>query len=172
MATPAGLDVGDAGAVWAQAGFCDVQRADELATWGWDDRWAPLFVRLPMLQDDTYAAQLLSVAVRDVAVPTADDVLGAVLMTMPREGNTHLAYGYVVVRPDERGAGIGAALLARGEQIAAEAGRATIVVRSAEAPEPPVGPGTLTAPTGAGRVRADAPAGRFALRHGFTLEQV
>ncbi|HWJ84747.1 MAG TPA: GNAT family N-acetyltransferase, partial [Cellulomonas sp.] len=79
---------------------------------------------------------------------------------------------YVVVRPDERGAGIGAALLARGEQIAAEAGRATIVVRSAEAPEPPAGPGTLTAPTGAGRVRADAPAGRFALRHGFTLEQV
>ncbi|MEN0128526.1 MAG: GNAT family N-acetyltransferase, partial [Brevundimonas sp.] len=170
--SPVGLDIDDAAAVWAYAGLSDVQQQDELATWGWDDRWAPLFVWLPMLQDDTYVANSLSVAVRDVAAPTSADVLGAVLVTMPREGSTDLAHGYVVVRPDERGAGIGTALLAHGEQVAAAAGRTRFVVRSAEAPEPPAGPETLTAPTGAGRVRADAPSSRFALRHGFALEQV
>jgi len=125
-----------------------------------------------MLQDDTYVANSLSVAVRDVAAPTSADVLGAVLVTMPREGSTDLAHGYVVVRPDERGVGIGSALVAHGEQVAAAAGRTRFVVRSAEAPEPPAGPGTLTAPTGAGRVSVDAPSSRFALRHGFAFEQV
>ncbi len=170
--SPRGLDLDDPTAVWAHAGLSEVQRADELATWGWDDRWAPLFVWLPMLQDDTYSARLLSVAVRDVPTPTAADVLGAVLVTLPREGNTHLAHGYVVVRPEERGAGIGTALLAHAERVAAHAGRTTIVIRSAESPEPPAGPDALTAPTGAGRVQADGPSARFARRHGFTLEQV
>lgn len=170
--TPAGLDAGDEAAVWAQAGLSDIQRDDELATWGWDDRWAPLFVWLPVLQDETYAVRSLSVALRDVPEPRAADVLGAVLLTMPREGNTHLANGYLVVRPDERRNGIGGALLAHGEQIAAAAGRDTLIIRSAEAPEPDAGPGATEAPTGTGRVQAAAPSSRFALRHGFTLEQV
>lgn len=167
-----GLDPDAPEEVWAVAGLSDVQHADELSTWGWDDRWAPLFVWLPVLQDATYSARALALAVRDVPDPGAADVLGAVLTTMPRDGNRHLAYGYLVVHPSQRGAGVGSALLARAEQSARAADRTALVIRSAEAPEPPDGPGALTAPTGAGRVLINGQSSRFARRHGFTLEQV
>lgn len=172
VTTPAGLDLDEATATWAQAGLSDIQRCDELETWGWDDRWAPLFVWLPVLQDQMYASRRLSVAVRDVPAPRADDVLGAAVVTMPSEGNAHLADAYLVVRPGERRAGVGAALLAYVEQKAVMAGRTSLIIRSAQAPETAPGPSALQAPTGAGCVSKDAPSTSFALHHGYTLEQV
>ncbi|GIG38325.1 GNAT family N-acetyltransferase [Cellulomonas phragmiteti] len=168
---PTDLDHPD---VWAYQAVCDIDHAHELARYGWTDLWAPLPVRLPRYVDQEYAVQHLAVALADDGPdsPGADDVLGAVTVVMPRHDNTHLAYVQLQVRPGHERQGIGTALLRRAEQVMVRHGRHTAAAWSGHAPEPPPGPGVLDAPTGAGRVPADAPAVRFALRHGFRLEQV
>ncbi|MFE4949316.1 GNAT family N-acetyltransferase [Leifsonia sp. NPDC056665] len=79
-------------------------------------------------------------------------------------------WGAVSVLPGFRGRGIGSALFARLEELAREAGRATIQNQTTY----PAGVGgeEVAAPTGFGSVPVDLASTRFLLRQGFTLEQV
>jgi len=166
---PTDLDHPDA---WAYQALCDIDHAHELARYGWTDLWAPLHVRLPQYADQEYAIQHLAVAVAAEVPAGAQDVLGTVTVNMPRHDNTHMAQVFLQVRPGHERRGIGTALLRHAERVMSDHGRHTVIGWSGHSPEPPSGPGALEAPTGAGRVPADAPAALFALRHGFDLEQV
>lgn len=168
---PTDLDHPD---VWAYQAVCDIDHAHQLARYGWTDLWAPLFVRLPGYADQTYHRRHVAVALAPdaPASPGADDVLGTVEIWLPLTDNTHVGNVNVQVRPGHERQGIGTALLRHAERVLAAEGRTTVVAWSGHAPEPPPGPGALEAPTGAGRAPADAPGVRFALHHGFRLEQI
>lgn len=108
---------------------------------------------------------------RTVVVAVADDVvIGRLGVELPAKGNQHAAWLDVQVHPDHRRRGLGTALLERGEQVAAEAGRGTLQAEAAF-PESPGSP-ALPAPTGSGVAPADEPGVRFALSHGYELAQV
>ncbi len=82
-----------------------------------------------------------------------------------------LAFSYirVLVHPNHRGLGIGAALLDALEALCLAEGRTTVVAEFEVADEP--GP-TIAAASGAGAVPAGAPGVRLALSRGYALEQV
>jgi GNAT superfamily N-acetyltransferase len=84
----------------------------------------------------------------------------------------HLAAVNIGVRPGARRHGIGQALLDLALRTTRAAGRTVVSASTTYGPEPLPGPGALTAATGSGRIPADAAATRFALRNGFTFEQV
>lgn len=102
-------------------------------------------------------------------VATLDGVLvGRSLVWLPAGGTT--ATGVVDVLPEHRGRGVGAALLAATEAIAAEEGRTQWQCAVAH---PVVDVGERRVPrTGVGSVPADAPGVRFLASHGYRLEQV
>ncbi|MBM7479738.1 GNAT family N-acetyltransferase [Oerskovia jenensis] len=187
--------------VWAVRAYTDIEHDVQLATWGWTDWWAPLPVMLGVLQHQEYQRKVLVLALpepdpaTDGATALADDdaadgarradreqaggnapepqdVGGAAIVWLATDANTHLAYVTLMVRPTLEGRGIGETLLARAEEIARADGRTTVIVPSNHSPEPPPGPGALDAPTGAGRVPAASRGARFALGHGYALEQV
>ncbi|MCC2334056.1 GNAT family N-acetyltransferase [Cellulomonas wangsupingiae] len=165
---PASPDDADA---WAYAGLCEIERRDELDTWGWSDLYAPLHVRLPMLRPTPYSRTLVWVAVQG-ADGAARDVVGYATLSEPLTANEHTAHVAVGVLPEHRGRGIGAALLRAATDQAAVDGRGTLHAYSTHSPEPEAGPGALESPVGTGRVPLDAAAVRFAQAHGFRLEQV
>ncbi|MBD7951520.1 GNAT family N-acetyltransferase [Oerskovia rustica] len=181
--TPPALDHPD---VWAVRAYTDIEHDVQLATWGWTDWWAPLPVMLGALQHQEYQRKVLVLALPEPVVPGTtgpgtpggeaaprpQDVGGAAIVWLATDANPHLAYVTLMVRPTLEGRGIGESLLARAEEIARADGRTTVIVPSNHSPEPPPGPGALDAPTGAGRVPADSPGARFALGHGYALEQV
>jgi hypothetical protein len=101
-----------------------------------------------------------------------DDVVGYVFLAMTLKENTHTADIYVGVHPDHRRQGIGTALAARAEEIAADAGRTTFFGWSLTPREAADDEEALVPATGAGRLPADAAGVRFALTRGYTLEQV
>lgn len=166
--------------VWAYRAWTDVDHDVHLATWGWTDRWMPLPVLHGLMQHQEYQRKVLVLAVPESAhtddLPTTHDPAdvggGAILWLSTEACNAHLAYVSLLVRPALEGRGIGRALLARVEEIARAEGRTTIVAANSYSPEPPAGPGALDAPTGAGRVPAGSRGSRFALAHGYALEQV
>lgn len=167
---PASPDDADA---WPYAGIAAVSRRVELATWGWDDLHSPLPVLLPTLQPNPYRDVAVWVAVLDGAdAPGAEDVVGYARALLPRTANTHTAEIEVCVLPEHQGRGVGSALLAAVEEHARADGRTTLQTWSGHSPEPPPGPGALTAPTGTGRAPADARPVQFALARGYALEQV
>jgi GNAT superfamily N-acetyltransferase len=159
---------------WAVQALCDIDHARQHALHGWTDLWAPLVVRVPILLSDEYGTKLVVVALAPDAPadPGADDVLGVGVVVLPHADNTHVAHVDVVVRPGHEGKGVGTALLRHVEEVAAAHERTSLLAWTTHAPEPPPGPGALEAPTGEGRVPADAHAVRFAQRHGYVLEQV
>ncbi|GEL94773.1 GNAT family N-acetyltransferase [Cellulomonas composti] len=172
--TGPGTPFDDPQVAWGQAGLSAVQWEVEQDSRGYVDHWAPLPVWVGILRDDSYERRVLRVAVRSGTgpTPTADDVIGAAVTFLPRHDNTRTASVYALVRPAARGHGLGAALLADGEAIAAREGRTTVIAQSAAEPEPPTGPGAVVPSTGSGRVGATTPAARLARRRGYTLEQV
>ncbi|QCB94871.1 GNAT family N-acetyltransferase [Cellulomonas shaoxiangyii] len=165
-------DSPDAADAWAFAGIAEVARRVELARWGWDDLHEPVPVLLGSLRPNPYRDVAVWVAVTGDGEPTAQDVVGYARALLPLTANTHTAEIEVAVRPDHESRGIGSALLAALEDHVRAAGRTTTLTWSGVRPEPEPGPGVLTAPTGTGRVPADARAVRFALARGYALEQV
>ncbi|ROR97172.1 acetyltransferase (GNAT) family protein [Salana multivorans] len=159
--------------VWAYAGYNRLTRDLEVELLGHSDRWAPLPISLAFLTDSDWQRSILLVAVRDgVAEPGADDVVGAAEVRIPLRDNLRTGHVFVVVDERVRGAGIGTALLERAEAWLRAQGRDHVIGWSTVAPEPEPGPGTLEAPTGAGRVPSDDPTVAFLLGRGYRLEQV
>ncbi|MPV37429.1 GNAT family N-acetyltransferase [Georgenia subflava] len=105
------------------------------------------------------------------AITDPATVLGYAAVSMPLTDNTHLAHVDLAVRPAARRRGIGGALWREVERRARAAGRSAVTTWSSHASEAPEGAGALVPPTGAGRIATDDPATRFALAHGFSLEQ-
>ena len=152
-------------------GCHEVQTETFVAVLGHDDFAEPAAGLRADLADQRHEDKTLLVALAGGVAERPADVLGYAWLVLHREDNRHLAGLDVLVRPSARRAGIGTALWRAAEARARAAGRTTVTSWSVHGPEPADGPGVLAAPTGAGRVRADDPATRFALAHGFTLEQ-
>jgi len=106
-------------------------------------------------------------------VATLDgEPVGRGFVLLPLTSNTHRASVQVSVVPSARRRGVGTALWGAVERVARDAGRTALSGDSPHSPEPSPGPGALEPTTGVGRAPADDAGVRFALRHGFTLEQV
>ena len=153
----------------AQA-LSDVERECELDTWGHDDLWAPPNVWQAILAPTADDRHRVLVAVRDGADEPSP--AGVAHLHLPVSANQHLAHLRVLVRPGSRHRGVGSELIAAAERVLADEGREVVISYVASSPEPPAGPGALEPPTGTGRVPADTSSTRFALGHGFELEQV
>lgn len=167
---PESLDSPEA---WALHGAARVTHAREMAAWGYPDLMYPAWYLIADLKEQPYSLRRLLVAVPDGTLePTADDVVGMAKITMPLADNTHMADVEVYVDPAHTGRGVGAALLAELEKMATDNGRTTLIAWSEHVGEPPADlPDVLEPPTGSGRIRANDAEARFALRHGYVLEQ-
>ncbi len=158
---------------WAVEAIVGVQRESETATWGDADLAVPAPVWRARLAGTADATHLIRLAVpADTAQPDPGDVAGFWHAHLPLSGNTHLAHTDVQVRPARRRAGVGTLLLSDLERTLADGGRTTLIDYVGAGVEPEPGPHALQAPTGNGRVAADAPSSRFSLAHGWSLEQV
>ncbi|WP_024286520.1 GNAT family N-acetyltransferase [Cellulomonas sp. KRMCY2] len=168
---PADLDAPDA---WAVHGTSAVSVAVDLDHWGHDDlAYSPLYA-LTYLRRQDYSTRIQLVAMRADAgtPPQPSEVIGTAGIAMPRTSNEHLAYLEVLVHPEHRGAGVGTALLAECERIAAEHGRRTLIASSEHPDEPAADdPFAIEPPTGSGRISAADPEAAFALHRGYALEQ-
>lgn len=160
---------------WSYHGMAAVERATEIASRGYDDLARPAQQTVSGMLHQEYARKQRFVAVLDRpdgGAPTADDVVGFGFLSMTLKDNTHTADVYVVVHPDHRRQGIGAALAARVEEAAADAGRTTFFVWAASPREATADEEAVVPATGVGRIPADVPGVRFALSRGYTVEQV
>lgn len=167
---PASLDAPDA---WLLHGLAAAENEVVVDTWGNDDFATTARRTLADLRDQAYMRRVRLVAVDDTSdAPDPGRVLGVAGLDLPLADNTHTGWFDVQVRPAHRRRGIGTALLARALEIARAAGRTHLVAETDQRSEPAPGPGTLAAPTGEGRVRAEDGPVRFALAHGWDLEQV
>ncbi|WP_136517426.1 GNAT family N-acetyltransferase [Cellulomonas telluris] len=157
---------------WLLVGMVRARNAVIRADWGHDDFGGTEQETFSDLQHQRYTRRRRVVAVVDGADGDPDRVVGYARLDLPLQENTHTGYADVGVRPEHRGRGIGAALHAAAVELARGDGRTKLVAETDHAVEPPEGPGALSAPTGSGRVPADAPSVRFAQGHGWRLEQV
>ncbi|MBM7821441.1 GNAT superfamily N-acetyltransferase [Cellulosimicrobium cellulans] len=173
VAVPASLDAPDA---WGVHGTVRVGDAIDRAIYGHTDLALDAATVAGSMASTGYRRVLRWVAVLDDAphgtTPRPEDVVGRSMVALPQQGNTHVAVVYVGVDPDHRRRGVGAALWDAALEVARTEGRRVVLSDSSFAPEPPPGPDALEAPTGSGRVPAHDEATVFALRRGFTLEQV
>jgi GNAT superfamily N-acetyltransferase len=169
----------DAPEAWTLRGVAEVSAAVELECWGNDDlTWTPSEI-LAHLRRQDHAVRIRLAATSQVPGggpgPAASDpgsVLGSAGIDIPTAGNTHLAFVEIVVRPEARHRGIGRALLADAERIAADHGRRTLIASTQHRAEPAIDdPHALVAPTGSGRISAADHDATFALAAGYTLEQ-
>lgn len=161
-------DNGDVNADTADfADFVDVGNACALWLWGNDDFVYSAADELPSYRPSRFQLRMIELARLDGLA------VGSVSVVLPLEPDATTAELDVRVVPGARGRGIGSALLARGEELIAEGGRLHLTMYSEHVggvPEP--GIPTVSAPTGAAALRADDPAVRFALAHGYRLGQV
>lgn len=165
---------------WALLGATDVGRLVDAAVYGHDDLAQTPAEALAHLRTQAYATRVLLVATAATdgpgagapgTAPRAADVVGSATVSMPTRGSTRAAFLAVRVRPDRRGAGAGTALLRAVEQLAAEHGRTSLMVDTDHLGEPAADEAHLVPPTGSGRIAPDDPGARFALHHGYRLEQ-
>ncbi|MCM0638756.1 GNAT family N-acetyltransferase [Cellulomonas wangsupingiae] len=147
----------------------DAQNEVTRAAWGSDDFAVTPRRTLSLLQHQDVSRRLRLLAVDD-AHP--EHVLGFARLDLPLRDNTHTGWLDLGVRPAHRGQGIGTSLLAAALAVAQGAGRTHLMTETEQASEPAPGDGTMSAPTGEGRVSRDDPSVRFALAHGWQLEQV
>ena len=172
LPVPAALDAPDA---WLLHGLVDAANATLLDIWGVLDEARRPEETLAGLRHQEYETKLRFVALDAAPADGPPDparVLGYGLLDLPTQDNTHLGWTVVLVRPEHRGRGVGRALEARVLAAAREHGRTVLTTSIDQAQEPEPGPGTLAPSTGTGRVRTGDPSVAFALRRGWTLEQV
>jgi len=97
-----------------------------------------------------------------------DAIVGRALLDLPTEQDSTVSYATLEMLEGVGARGIGSAVLPLMEQVARDAGRRAM---QAWAEHPAASGPALMPPTGFGSIPRDH-AARFALRHGFTLEQV
>ena len=103
---------------------------------------------------------------------TGSGLAGVAMVTLPLTDNLHSARVHVAVAPAARRTGLGTRLYAAAEQAAVGNGRRTLLGETDHPGRPGAGAGSTLAPkSGTGSVPSDA-AAQFAVRSGFTLEQV
>jgi GNAT superfamily N-acetyltransferase len=163
---PSSLDGADA---WAYRGIAELQAAVGTADLGnADDAPTPLGVLVGMNNQD-YLRRLRQVAVVDA--PDGPRVVGSALAVLHVRSNPELAHAAVLVHPEYRRQGIGAALADWALRSARAEGR-TSVLASVD-----FGPGrtrgeVLAPASGSGEVSADLPGVRLAQKLGLTLQLV
>jgi len=156
---------------WALLGVERVRVASDDALHGHHDL-TPNFAQMAsILADRTYRPQHRFVAVCDDR-RTPESVVGHASIRLPQVGETDVAHLDLGVDPAWRRRGIGTALAAFLAERVREAGRAVVTAETAYGGVADADAETIAATTGVGSVPADDPATRFAVRHGFTLEQV
>ena len=167
---PEDLDSPDA---WALHGAARVTYAIEMSTWGYPDLMYPAWYLIADLREQPYSIRRLLVVVPEgTEHPTADDVVGMAKIGLPLKDNTHLLDLELFTHPDHTRQGVGTALIDAIEQVAANHDRTTVMAWSEHGGEPPADTtGVLEPPTGAGRIHPDDAGARFALHHGYVLEQ-
>lgn len=164
LTAPESLDASDAGPFLAAAQLANTVAREK---WGNDDFAESPRAQLARLLDNEYEEQHTFVAVK------GSKVAGRALLSLPRHDNLHLGYLQLGVDPDHRRHGIASALEARVQAVAAQNGRSMLCAWADHGASTSDDAGRiLTAATGVGGVPADAPATRFALGLGYTLEQV
>ncbi|MFF1572920.1 GNAT family N-acetyltransferase [Leifsonia sp. NPDC058292] len=141
-----------------------------VALWGNDDFVYTAEAELATFQAQEFMENIVFVAVVD------DAIVGRVVAEFPLEEDATTATLLVDVVPSLRGRGIGAALLARGEELVADGGR-TSVSAFTEHPARTLRPtgradDVVRAEAGGDGLPADSPDVRFAMRHGYRLGQV
>lgn len=143
--------------------------------WGNDDFVYTAEAELASFRAQEFHEKLLFAAVLDGAV------VGRVVADFPLEEDAVTATLLVDVAPAVRGRGIGSALLAKGEELAADGGR-TSVSAYTEHPVARMGDGdggggggggaVVRAAAGPSGLPADSPDVRFALANGYRLGQI
>lgn len=169
---PPSLDHPDA---WAYKGRAAVDSAADIARLGYDDLAYRAHEILAIQADQTYTRRGILVALAESAdenAPRPEDVIGYASYLLPLTDRTHVLRGTVKVHPAHDDNTVHDALLGAFEQTAVDARRRTVAMDTEHSPEPPPGPGALTAPTGSGRVPTGDSGVSAILRAGFTLGQV
>jgi GNAT superfamily N-acetyltransferase len=172
LPVPESLDAPDA---WLLRGAVEVEHESHRDAWGSLDLARTPHEVLTILRHQQYVRRERFVAVSGPAADGPPDparVLGSAALALPVENNTHAAHLEVSVRPAARRGGIGSALYDAAVEVARAAGRTTLTASTDQRSEPEPGPATLAPSTGSGLVRTDDDGVRFALAHGFGLEQV
>lgn len=118
---------------WALHGAAEVSRATDLDRWGYDDIAYTARYMLARLHEQQYATRVRLVATdAGGRSPTATDVVGTASLMMPVAGNARTAHLEVTVHPAWRRRGVGTALLAEADIVAA--GHGYLCVAAEHAP--------------------------------------
>lgn len=138
-----------------------------VALWGSDDFVETAEEALASLRAQDYQEKIVLVAIEDEAI------VGRVQASFPLDEDAETVTLLVDVAPAVRGRGIGSALLAAGEELAAEGGRRVISAYT-EHPAHTLDAGSPVVHAAAGSAGLPADSGdvRFARRHGYRLGQV
>lgn len=152
-------------------GMSAVRNAFLTASMGHLDLSRPLSVEQAAMQASEARQRRIWVATRDLdgRQAAAGDVLGYLEARLPLLENQTLVLTELIVHPDHRGAGIGTALL---QTLTTALPDRTIQLSQTITPDATNTPGALTSAVGLGAVDPRLPGPRFALGHGFVLEQV
>ncbi|MFJ4206906.1 GNAT family N-acetyltransferase [Paenarthrobacter sp. NPDC089675] len=147
--------------------FHDLRVAHELALWGNADRAATLAEDVAFWRGNEYEERHVYLAWMD------GRIVGCGTLTLPLSENTTTAGVDVLVGEAFRRRGFGSVILRTLEGMACEASRVSFDGYCGE-PIAPVlaGAPLLKAKSGSGGVPADSPSTRFAVHHGYSLEQV
>lgn len=158
---------------WQVHASADLLNLLDREEWGNDDFSVTSQQLVAGLTHQENVIKVRSIAVpADVEDPGPADVVGVASTWMPRHDNVTSANVQVGTRPDSRNRGVGEALWQHALATASANGRTILQAWTGfgvEASEDD--PDAMSAPTGSGRVPGAAPATRFALAHGFKLEQ-
>ncbi len=144
--------------------------AHEISVRGYDDLADTSEEMTAWLHNQAYSTRALVLALPAPDAPLSDAV-GHLQLLLPRQDNTHVAYVTPTVDPAHTGRGVGTALLAEAERRARAEGRTSLLAWTMQAGEPAEGEPSLAAPTGSGAVNPQDHSVRFALTHGYRLEQ-
>jgi GNAT superfamily N-acetyltransferase len=153
---------------WQLHGIERVERAAMLAERAdTDDVYEARDLAVELAHQEDHA-KIWAVAV-DGDRPEPSAVIGAARVTLPVRNNLTNAYIDLTVHPDQRGHGVGSTLLAWVEDVAAAAGRTSLLAFAAYG-EPADGVELLRPTTGSGLVPAVAGV-RFGTARGYAIEQ-
>ena len=144
--------------------------AHEISVRGYDDLADTREEMAAWLHNQAYSTRMLVLALPAPDAPVSEAV-GSLQLVLPKQDNTHVAHVSPTVDPAHTGRGVGTALLEEADRQARAHGRTSLIAWTMQAGEPAEGEPSLAAPTGSGAVNPQDRSVRFALTHGYRLEQ-